>query len=69
MIQYYIFLQICILLPLIESVLLISGDIEKKPGPGNLSSHNIYICHCNLKGVTTNNFVKISLLDAYICSA
>ena len=59
------FLQICIFLPFIGSAILISGDIEKNPGPGNVSGHNISICHWNLNGITANNFVKISLLDAY----
>ena len=65
LIQYYLFLQICIFLPFIGSALLISGDIEKNPWPGNVSGHNISICHWNLNGITANNFVKISLLDAY----
>ena len=57
--------KFCIFLPFIGSALLISGDIEKNPGPGNLSGHNISIYHWNLNRVTANNFVKISLLDAY----
>ena len=45
--------------------MLISGDIESNPGPENRCNQNISFCHWNLNGKAANNFVKISLLEAY----
>ena len=62
----YIFLfQICIFVPYIRLGLIISGDIETNPGPNNLDDQNLTICHWNLNGLAANNYVKISLLEAY----
>ena len=35
------------------------------PGPENRCNQNISFCHWNLNGIAANNFVKISLLEAY----
>ena len=66
-ITHYIFLlHIVFLLTFIQLALIISGDIETNPGPENLNDKNISICHWNLNGIAANNFVKISLLEAYM---
>ena len=54
-----------IFLPYIKLILVISGDIENNPGPINLKDQNFSIYHWNLNGITANNFIKISLLEAY----
>ena len=63
--QYDFFLQICTFLPFIRLALIISGDIESNPGPENLGNQNLSLCHWNLNGIAANNFIKISLLEAY----
>ena len=39
-----------------------SGDIETNPGPAMDKTLNI--CHWNLNGIASNNFMKLSLLQA-----
>ena len=58
------FLQICTLLPFIKLALMISGDIERNPGPENVHNQNLSLCHWNLNGITANNFIKTSLLQS-----
>ena len=43
-----------------------SGDIEMNPGPKPNPCHSFSICHGNLNSVTANNYLKVSLLRAYI---
>ena len=43
-----------------------SGDIEKNPGPKPNSYQCFSICHWNLNSITAHNFLKVSLLRAYI---
>ena len=45
-----------------------SGDIEKSPGPKPNYYQSFSICHCNLNIITSfaHNFLKLSLLQAYI---
>ena len=45
--------------------MIISGDIETNRGPINTDNQNLSICHWNLNGITVNNYVKISLLEAF----
>ena len=45
-------------------LLIMSGDIETNPGPNN-ETKSISICHWNLNGISTQNFVKLSMLEAY----
>ena len=52
-------------LPFIKRALIIAGDIETNPGPEKLVNQNISLCHWNLNGISTNNYIKISLLEAY----
>ena len=42
-----------------------SGDIEVNPGPRSSPCHGFSICHRNLNGLTTHNYLKVSLLRAY----
>ena len=65
LLQYNFLLQICTFLPFIRLALIISGDIETNPGPENVCDQNLSLCHWNLNRITTNNFIKISLLEAY----
>ena len=43
-----------------------SGDIEKNPGPKPNCCYCFSICHWNLNSVSAHNFIKLSLLSAYI---
>ena len=43
-----------------------SGDIEKSPGPKPNYYQSFSICHCNLNSIFALNFLKLSLLQAYI---
>ena len=49
--SYNFFLQICTLLPFIKLALMISGDIERNPGPENVHNQNLSLCHWNLNGI------------------
>ena len=55
-------LQLIILV--LTFLLIMSGDIETNPGPNN-ETKSISICHWNLNGISTQNFVKLSMLEAY----
>ena len=47
-------------------MLFACGDIELNPGPKKRSScYNFSVCHWNLNSITTHNFAKIDLLQAY----
>ena len=49
----------------IQCLLLIKcGDIETNPGPFN-DTKSLSICHWNLNGISTHNYVKLSMLEAY----
>ena len=43
-----------------------SGDIEENPGPKPNSCDFLSICHWNLNNISAHNFIKLSLLRAYI---
>ena len=43
-----------------------SGDIEINPGPKPNSCQRFSICHWNLNSISAQNFLKLSLLRAYI---
>ena len=45
-------------------ILLQSGDIEMNPGSMNFSRLNS--CHCNVNGIAAYDFVKVTLIDAFI---
>ena len=62
--QYNFFLQSLLVAPYIRLALIMSGDIESNPGPETCDK-NISVCHWNLNGIAANNFIKISLLEAY----
>ena len=63
---YIFFLELCIEINHVFSYcfLILSGDIETNPGP-NIDNQSISICHWNLNGIATQNFVKLSMLEAY----
>ena len=43
-----------------------SGDIEMNPGPKPSSYNKFSICYWNLNIISAHNFIKLSLLHAYI---
>ena len=44
----------------------LSSGIEENPGPQPKSCGSLSICHWNLNSILAHNFVKLSLLRAYI---
>ena len=48
------------------TIIRLSGDIEENPGPKCNSNQSFSICHWNLNSITAHNYLKISLLRAYI---
>ena len=45
------------------TIIRLSGDIEENPGP---KRNSFSICHWNLNSITAHNYLKVSLLRAYI---
>ena len=43
-----------------------SGDIEMNPGPNSNPCHSFSICHWKLNSLTAHNYLKVSLLRAYV---
>ena len=43
-----------------------SGDIEMNPGPKPNPCHSFSICHWNLNSLAAHNYLKVSLLRAYV---
>ena len=48
------------------TIIRLSGDNEESPGPKCNSNQSFSICHWNLNSITAHNYLKISLLRAYI---
>ena len=46
--------------------IILSGDVETNRGPQSKRSQEFPICHWNLNSIATYNFIKVSLLKAYI---
>ena len=44
----------------------LSSDIEENLGPKPSSSRNVSICHWNLNSISAHNYMKLSLLRAYL---
>ena len=44
----------------------LSGDVEENPGPKPSSSQSFSICHWNLNSISAHNYMKLSLLRAYL---
>ena len=42
------------------------GDIEMNPGPKPNPCHRFSICHWNLNSLAADNYLKVSLLRAYV---
>ena len=49
-----------------EIILNLGGDIEENPGPKPSSYQSFSICHWNLNSISSHNYIKVSLLRAYI---
>ena len=49
-----------------STLITLSGDIEKNPGSKPSSCEKFSICHWNLNSISAHNFIKISLLRAYV---
>ena len=47
-------------------IIRLNGDIEEMSGPRCKSNQSFSICHWNLNSITAHNYLKISLLRAYI---
>ena len=47
-------------------IIEMSGDIKMNPGPKPSSCNKCFICHWNLNSISAHNFMKLSLLRAYI---
>ena len=47
-------------------LVLLSGDVEINPGPKRTPKANLSICHWNLNSISAHNYVKLSLLRAYL---
>ena len=49
-----------------EIVLKLSGDIKENPGPKPSCNQSFCICHWNWNSISAHNYIKVSLLRAYI---
>ena len=47
-------------------LILLSVDVELKPGPKGACTSNIPICHWNLNSISAHNYIKLFLLKACI---
>ena len=63
--RYLFFYQVFFFLPHLRLYLLTCGDIESNPGQGNNSAQYLSICHWNLNGLASHDFIKISLIEAF----
>ena len=68
LISFIITISIHSILPLwFYSILrTLSGDAETNPGPKRNPTETFSFCHWNLNSISSHNYVKISLLKAYI---
>ena len=48
------------------TIIRLSGDIEENPSPKRNSNQSFSICHWNLNSITAHNYLKVSILRAYI---
>ena len=47
-------------------LVLLSGDVEINPGPKRTPKTNLSICYWNPNSISAHNYVKLSLLRAYL---
>ena len=47
-------------------LVLLSGNVEINPSPKRTPKANLSICHWNLNSISSHNYVKLSLLRAYL---
>ena len=59
-------ITICSLPWLYSFLILLSADVELNPGPKRVSTSNISIRHRDIKSISSPNYIKLSLLKAYI---
>ena len=50
----------------LQSFLLLSGDVELNPGPKFNSINDFSICHWNLNSISAHNYAKVFLRKACI---
>ena len=66
--NFFDFIVIMFIQFILVHVLLIrqNGDIEMNPWTKTNSSHSFSICHWDLNSLTAHNYLKVSLLRAYV---
>ena len=66
--NFFDFIIIMFIQFILVHVLLIrqNGDIEMNPWTKTNSSHSFSICHWDLNSLTAHNYLKVSLLRAYV---
>ena len=66
--NFFDFIVIMFIQFILVHVLLIrqNGDIEMNPWTKTNSSHSFSICHWDLNCLTAHNYLKVSLLRAYV---
>ena len=47
-------------------LILLSGDVEINPRPTRTPRASLSICHWNLSSISAHNYIKLSLLRAYL---
>ena len=47
-------------------LVLLSGDVKINAGPKRTPKANLSICHWNMNSISAHNYVKLSLLRAYL---
>ena len=47
-------------------LVLLNGGVEINPGPNRSPKASLSICHWNLNSISAHNYVKLSLLRAYL---
>ena len=61
-----LFVQSIFYLWYLQTIIILSGDIETNPGSTNDNNQYLTICYRNINSITTDNFIKFLLLEAYI---
>ena len=49
-------------------LVLLNGGVKINPGPNRSPKASLSICHWNLNSISAHNYVKLSLLRAYLAS-
>ena len=59
------FVQSIFYLWYLQTILILSGDIETNPGPTIDNNQYLTICHWNLNSITTDKFIKFLFLEMW----